>query len=145
MEIIEFLITAKKATYAGKGAETEPSRPNSHDLHYSDGDLQYIDTFLGGEKFIGEEALWRNNVPFWGMNYVGRVLLADNFSGDFLKEALSNVPKEKPYRGPENYQNGKYRYKCSVEGDFEWFKGYEEIFYEDEKIYELFFHGGNVV
>ena len=32
--IIDFLIRAKKATYAGKGAETESSRPESHDLIY---------------------------------------------------------------------------------------------------------------
>lgn len=33
-EIIAFLIRAKKSTYAGKGAETASSRPESHDLEY---------------------------------------------------------------------------------------------------------------
>ncbi len=31
-DMIGFLIKAKRATYAGKGAETVPSRPKSHDL-----------------------------------------------------------------------------------------------------------------
>ncbi len=40
--IIRFLIRAKQATYAGKGAETVPSRPGSHDLAYGEGDLNTI-------------------------------------------------------------------------------------------------------
>ena len=48
--IIEFLIRAKKATYAGKGAETASSRPESHDLVYREDDLMYLDTYLGGPK-----------------------------------------------------------------------------------------------
>lgn len=36
--IVSFLIKAKKATYAGKGAETTSTRPKSHDLVYSEGD-----------------------------------------------------------------------------------------------------------
>jgi hypothetical protein len=67
--IVEFLIKAKKATYAGKDNQTDSSRPNSHDLHYSEGNLKYIDTYLGGSKFAGEEALWNKNIPFWSMNY----------------------------------------------------------------------------
>lgn len=93
-EVIEFLIRAKRATYAGKGSESLPSRPNSHDLEYEEGKLKYIDTYLGGEKFAGEEALWENNKPFWSMNYIGRII-ADGFNGDFLKESLLNVPTER--------------------------------------------------
>ncbi len=40
--IIEFLIEAKKATYAGKGAESPISRPKSHDLEYKKDSLTYI-------------------------------------------------------------------------------------------------------
>ncbi|MBR6442317.1 MAG: hypothetical protein IKS46_01410, partial [Clostridia bacterium] len=65
---VEFLIRAKQATYAGKGAETAPSRVKSHDLVYREGDLMYYDTYLGGEKFAGEEALWISEVPCWSMN-----------------------------------------------------------------------------
>jgi transcriptional regulator with XRE-family HTH domain len=138
---IDFLCRAKKSTYAGKGAETISSRPNSHDLQYIEDDLKYIDTYLGGEKFIGEEAVWRDKSPFWSMNYIGRII-ADGFSGDFLKECLLLVSKEYPYRGPLVYQKGDYKYHCIVNGEFEWFNGYEEIFYNDIKVYECIFHGG---
>ena len=142
-QIIQFLIRAKKATYAGKGAQIKSSRPNSHDLQYSEEELMYLDTYLGGSKFLGEEALWKNNIPFWSMNYMGRVI-GDNFSGDFLKEALLNVPEEYPFRGPFEYKNGDYFYSCKINGDFNWFNGIEEIYFKDSKIYECIFHGGDV-
>ncbi len=142
-DLVSFLIRAKQKTYAGHGVEVTSSRPASHDLRYEEQNLLYIDTFLGGEKFTGEEALWKDDVPLWSMNYSGRVT-GENFSGDFLKEALFNVPAAAPYRGPAIYKNGDYSYHCKVDGSFEWFQGYEEIFYLDNKIYELYFHGGIV-
>jgi transcriptional regulator with XRE-family HTH domain len=140
-KVIGFLCRAKKATYAGRGAETTSSRPNSHDLQYIENNLKYIDTYLGGEKFAGEEALWCDDSPFWSMNYIGRII-NEGFSGDFLKECLLLVPKEYPYRGPLVYQDGEYKYHCIINGEFEWFNGYEEIFCNDIKVYECFFHGG---
>lgn len=77
------------------------------------------------------------------MNYIGRIL-AEGFSGDFLKECLSLVPKEYPYRGPLVHKNGDYSYHCVVTGDFEWYNGYEEIFCNEIKVYECMFHGGCV-
>jgi len=142
-DIVEFLIRAKKATYAGKGAETDSSRPGSHDLLYAEGALKYIDTYLGDAKFAGEEALWKDDVPFWAMNYVGRVT-GEGFSGDFLKEALLQVPEEHPFRGPPRYDNGDYSYTCSVEGDFHWFRGREEIYFGGVKVFECVFHGGDI-
>ncbi len=140
-KIIDFLIKAKKATYAGKGAETASSRVGSHDLSFQEDELLYYDTYLGGEKFAGEEALWISDVPYWSMNYLGRVT-GENFSGDFLKEALLNVPFEMPYRGPMVYSNGDYSYQCSVSGTFDWFQGREVISYRGTEIYECVFHGG---
>ena len=126
-KIVDFLIRAKRATYAGKGAETASSRIGSHDLVYREGDLMYYDTYLGGEKFAGEEAL--TDGPF---------------SGDFLKEALLHVPEDFPYRGPAHYENGDYTYTCSIEGEFDWFQGKESIAYQSRLIYECYFHGGMI-
>ena len=142
-QTVKFLIKAKKVTYAGKGAESESSRPESHDLRYSEGGLTYIDTYLGGERFAGEEALWRDGKPFWAMNYVGRVTGGD-FSGDFLKEALLRVPEEKPFRGPEHFEDGGYSYDCEVPGDMHWFFGRETISLNGTEIYECLFHGGDI-
>lgn len=142
--IIEFLLLAKKKTYAADDHKTASSRTGSHDFHYEDRKgYAYHDTYLGGELFAGEEAVWIHKDPVWSMNYAGRVI-GENFSGDFLKEALRAVPEELPYRGPEIYSKGDYHYHCKVTGGFIWFQGYEEIFYMDKKIYECYFHGGMV-
>lgn len=138
---IDFLCRAKKSTYAGNGLEVRASRTNSHDLEYVEGDFRYLDTYLGGERFSGEEAIWKKDIPLWSMNYIGRVL-DESFSGNFLKEVLSLVAKENPYRGPIMYEKGQYQYHCIINGEFEWFQGYEEIYFNSIKVYECFFHGG---
>ena len=143
-KLLEFLIEAKKNTYAGKKGSVSSSRLNSHDLKYEDGNLMYYDTYLGNDKFSGSEALWVDSKPFWSMNYVGRVI-GDNFSGDFLKEALLLVSKDYPYRGPLYYQNKDYEYIMEVKGDFNWFVGHEIIKYKDKEIYECNFHGGVLI
>lgn len=138
-----FLVRAKQRTYAGKGREIAPSRTASHDFAYQEGELSYYDTYLGGEAFAGEEAVWRQAVPVWGMNYAGRVT-GQLFSGDFLKEALLRVPPELPLRGPQIFTQGDYRYHCRAEGNLTWFHGREEIFYREALIYECLFHGGAI-
>ncbi len=108
---------------------------------YSNGSYTYHDTYVGGEQFAGEEAIWYEGKSQYAMNYAGRVL-DQKFSGDFLKEALRQADKKMPFRGPEYYQSGQYIYKCNVVGDFCWFQGYEEIYCDNEKVYECYFHGG---
>ena len=75
-ELIEFLIEAKKQTYANSNAPKEaPSRLGSHDYEYSNGKLTYHDTYFGGTKFMGEEVVYDDDsIPFWGMNYYGITL-----------------------------------------------------------------------
>ena len=142
-EMVPFLIRAKNVTYAGHGKETSSSRVKSHDLVYQEDSYLYYDTYLGGQNFSGEEAVWFCETPIWSMNYSGRVI-GENFSGDFLKEALQFVPYEMPYRGPAIYHKGDYYYHNKVDGEFAWFQGYEEIFYQNQKIYECYYHGGVV-
>ena len=88
--------------------------------------------------------MWILKNPYWCMNYAGRVM-GDNFSGDFLKDALLNVPEDKPFRGPEEYVDGDYSYHCDIDGDFEWFQGKEIICYKGKQVYECYFHGGLIV
>ena len=144
-KIAEFLCRAKRETYAsGNAKECIPCRPNSHDLKYCEGNLIYIDTYLGGEKFVGEEAIWNDNITLWSMNYAGRIV-EEGFEGWFLKEALRIVNEEYPYRGPLSYENGEFKYECSFAGNFEWFDGEEVIYKNDVKIYECKFHGGVII
>lgn len=141
-KIIDFLIEAKNNTYAGDGEKLSPSlRPNSKDLIYEKDKYKYIDTYLGGKRFIGEEALFENNEPIWGMNYYGEEF-SDNCPIEFLKEALKKVPKDMPYRGPRIYKEGINTYICEVNGTFEKFKGKEKIYNNNELVFECIFSGG---
>ena len=141
--LIGFLIRAKRNTYAAKSGTVESSRPMSHDLAYQEGDYAYYDTYLGGKCFSGEEAVWVKGMPVWAMNYTGRVI-GEGFSGDFLKEALLNVPVEYPFRGPLHFAQGPNAYHAVIQGDFDWYSGLEEIFFEGRKVMECMFHGGTV-
>ncbi len=141
--ILSFLLRAKKNTYAAHGAQAPSSRPNSHDLTYSEGDLVYIDSYLGGLAFAGEEAVWKCGIPLWSMNYCGRVI-DQGFSGDFLKRALLLVPEDAPFRGPASYQEQEMLYSCQAKGDSDWFQGYEQIRLGDRPVYECFYHGGRI-
>jgi transcriptional regulator with XRE-family HTH domain len=142
-ELISFRLEANVKTYAAFMNEVESSRPASHDFRYENGKYVYHDTYVGGEEFAGEEAIWKEGQAVYAMNYMGRVL-SDGFSGNFLKEALRAADKNMPYRGPELYQSGEYTYRCRVTGDFTWFQGYEEIYQGDIKVYECVFHGGSL-
>lgn len=142
----QFLVRAKVNTYAGDGTLSASSRPNSKDLKYKDGDLLYIDSYFGGADFIGEEVVFENEKPIWGMNYYGKVLCDDIPEGfsHFLKSALKAIPLEYPFRGPENFMDQRFTYKCSWQGSLSDFMGYEEIYRDDTIIYKLSFHGGYI-
>ncbi len=140
-EIIDFRLEAAAHTYAAFMNEVDSTRLDSHDYRYEKDGYVYHDTYVGGERFAGEEAIWKKGGAVYAMNYIGRVL-SDKFNGHFLKEALKKASHNMPYRGPEYYQSGEFLYKAKVSGDFTWFQGYEEIYWMDEKAYECCFHGG---
>ena len=140
-KLIKFRLEANVNTYAAFLNEVTSTRMNSHDFHYEQGEYVYHDTYVGGEQFAGQEAIWKAGTAVYAMNYVGRVL-DERFSGNFLKEALREADEKNPYRGPDYYQSGNYIYKSNVTGSIEWFQGYEEIWCEEIKVYECYFHGG---
>jgi hypothetical protein len=152
--LLEFLLRAKRCTYAASddpvqaaAAARPSSRPASHDLAYQEGDLLYLDSYLGGFSFGGQEAVWRAQQPQWAMNYYGSMTcesIPDGFSA-FLKQALRQVPAEAPYRGPEYFEQGPYTYICRWQGSPHRFHGQEEILLNGQSIYILFFHGGEIV
>ena len=145
-EIISFLVEAKKNTYANFSAgKVEPSRLASVDLAYESGDFKYLDTFVGGASFSGTEVVYHKNIPVWSMNYIGRLLSEDGKQAiDFLTNVLAQVNLEMPFRGPKFCQDGKFVYVNSANGEFNWFQGNERIYYENEHVYELVYHGGIV-
>lgn len=139
--IISFRLEASKNTYAASTNQTESTRLDSKDYRYEKGDYVYHDSFVGKSQFTGEEVIFYHKEAIYSMNYMGRVV-GQNFSGDFLKEALKKATHDSPFRGPALYQKGQYTYTSKVNGSIDWFLGFEEIHCDHEKVYECYFHGG---
>lgn len=139
-QLVDFLLHAKRATYAAHAPELPSQRTGCHEYLFEDGPWRYIDCYYGSASFAGLEAVWHNELPVWCMNYTGQVI-AEPFSGDFLKAALLRGTSATPYRGPELYRHGNWTYACRSTGDVNWFSGSECIYYQDDLVYELNFHG----
>lgn len=139
--LIQFLCEAKRQAYAKEANRVASSRMQASDFTYEKDQLQYMDTYLGTEQVMGEEVIWEDGKPIWGMNYTGRQV-DEAFDPSFLKEALSRVKEDLPYRGPRLLELGEFTYRCRVEGEFEWFVGCEKIMYKGVKVYEAMFQGG---
>lgn len=147
--IRDFLIEAKKSTYANGAAEKiESSRLGSKDYEYKKDNMLYHDTYFGGTNFIGEEVVYIDNKIYWAMNYYGVTLdenLGEEAMDNALRPALMQVGISEniiPVRGPREYKNGDFKYTFEVSGDLTNFSGIETIYKNDKKVYELKCNGG---
>jgi hypothetical protein len=149
----DFLIKAKKATYANANIEkVSSSRLGSKDYEFSEDGMTYHDTYFGGTQFIGEEVVYTDGSsdPIWGMNYYGVTLdtnLSEEAMDKALRPALMRVGEDNtlPVRGPKHYSQDGYEYSFRVEGDLDRFNGVEEIFKDGELIYQLRCTGGIII
>lgn len=142
----DFLVEAKRNTYASKAKKEESSRPNSKDYAYKKYNYYYLDSHVGDKEFIGEELVWDNEKVCWGMNYKGQVLVNETPSGfnKFLRTALKNVSEDSPFRGPKYFEDEDFTYECTWDGDLSSFNGIESISYNGSEIFKLYFHGGSL-
>lgn len=113
INIEDFLIEAKKQTYANENVEKVLSaRKNSKDYEYKRDNMVYHDTYFGGTNFIGEEVVYVDDKTYWAMNYYGVTLdetLGEEAMDNALRPALMNVGVDKdiiPVRGPKEMING---------------------------------------
>lgn len=141
-----FIVRAKQHTYAGDGPALLPSRLGSHDLQYAEGDWAYHDSYFGECDFIGQEIVYYQGQPVWGMNYYGVLLRPDQMSaaqaGQMIKRSLSRLYLEGRFLGAFTHQEGALRYVDQNEGDTRAFRGKEQISRDDQIVYELVYHGG---
>lgn len=150
-DLVNFLIEAKKQTYANAKVEKSAStRVGSHDYEYSSGIMTYHDTYFGGTRFMGEEVVYlEGDTSIWGMNYYGITLdesLSEEAMDRALRPALMQVGLDDiiPVRGPKEYVDGEYKYVFQVFGDIDCFEGEESIYKNGVKIYRLKCHGGTI-
>lgn len=151
---IDFLIKAKKSTYANSTIEkVASSRTGSSDYNYEEiiDNKKYIyhDTYFGGTRFMGEEVVYcDSDKPIWGMNYYGVTFddtLGEEAMDKALRPALIKVGEDRnviPARGPIKFENNGYVYTFKTTGTIENFDGVEQIYKDNNLIYELHCSGG---
>ena len=144
----DFILTAKAATYIGDGHSAPSCRPASHDLAYQAGDYQYLDSYFGGSDFIGEEIVYLQGSPVWGMNYYGVLREPEVISaaevGRMIKDSLSLMYREGRFLGGWLHTQGELTYHDTSQGDLTYFSGREWIEKDGQVLYELVYHGGMI-
>jgi hypothetical protein len=147
-QLHDFIVKAKAATYVGSGLPSPACRPKSHDLQFSAGDFAYLDSYFGGQDFIGEEVVYYQDEPVWAMNYYGRILEPELIeaaeAGMVIKQSLTEMYKEGRFLGGFEHQTELGTYFDTSEGDVAAFTGREWIERGGVKVYELVYHGGMI-
>lgn len=152
MDFIDFLIEAKKNTYANKNIlESTPTRQCSKDYTF-EGEVENKkavdhDTYFGGARFMGHEVVYVDGVSVWGMLYYGYGVGAEvdpKIYNDVLRPALMKLDKTDPLpvRGNRKFKAGDYTYTFSSRGTLENFSGVEKIRYKHRLVYGLKCCGG---
>ena len=145
-QLHDFILSAKAASYVGGGQPVEACRAKSHDLAFSQGLFRYLDSYFGGSDFIGEEVVYEEELPVWGMNYYGTILKPEKITaaeaGAMIRASLAPMYALGRFLGGWNHKLGDLVYHDSSNGDLTHFTGYEWIERDGEKVYELFYHGG---
>lgn len=155
-ELQNFIVKAKKNTYAG-GGEEKRLPDGSKLLVFQEGNFYYEDNYDGSYQAPGRELVkWQreDGQRIWQMSYSGGMLR--KFWGDkrlshitfeFLKNALRKIDPKSPFRGPDEYKNVNFIYEVWVEGDFQRFSGKEQIISKklERIIFSQDFIGGLVI
>jgi len=147
MNLREFLVLAKKDTYASGRLTDKISKDGAKKLIYENSSLRYADKYFGHNPFIGNEIVFENEKMIWGMNYYGFVESLDISPKevlDFLKEALKQIREEEPFRGPGYFKKNDFEYFCESKGNLDRFVGFERINYKEKTVYRGEFHGGQI-
>ena len=146
-ELCEFLVMAKKATYAaGNRADKIIEADKSTTMTFEAGDWKYHDNYFGGELYGGREVVFFKNEPVYIMVYYGLVAESINdFKAVYkaLQGALSLIPDDKPFRGPQHYEQAGLKYLNTFIGEVDNFFGEEIITNQDGKeVYRAKYLGG---
>ena len=148
-QLAEFLVQAKRATYAARGDEASvtPLLSGSRQLEYRLGNVLYRDIYVGSEFFVGQETVYENDKPVWAMSDAGG-MASTTVNADevypFLQKALRQVEAASPYRGPGLIRGDDFQYTSQTNGTLENFWGIERISRNRGVIYELRYHGGRI-
>jgi hypothetical protein len=148
-EFCKFLVLAKQNTFAIDAPKSKSKCILSKNYIFECGDFRYEDQYFGEYLDVGEEIVWYQQVPIWGMAYRGGVHQAFIYKHKpaftFLRKALSNPDINFPVRGPLLFHADNYSYKNFPEGNILSFSGREVIEQDGEEICFRNYLGGIII
>jgi len=138
----EFISEARLNTYAGNAVpEDNPRLLGSKQLEFQKGDYFYQDIYFDGLKgLIGQEIIYYNSRPVWGMCYTGNAI--DKSTAMFLKESLQKLSSKCRFGQTCEYIKRESRYEDRGQGDLNSFYGQERISIDSKKVHKLDYRGG---
>ncbi|MBA5764014.1 hypothetical protein H2O73_16740 [Vibrio sp. 404] len=145
-ELYQFIVEAKENSYVARAPRCLPSRLGSHDIQYQNGHFQYLDSYFGGQDFLGQEVVYFDGKPIWAMNYYGKILQPDCYdaekAGNTVLASLRKLYQLGHFLGDSVNETEWGTYHDNNQGDVYSFTGYEWIELLQQKVYELHYHGG---
>ena len=76
MDWVSFVAKARTKTWVGGMDKGNPGRQGSRgSLVYEEGNLRYEDEYFGEDRFQGQEIVYQDNKPVWGMVYYGGIIM----------------------------------------------------------------------
>lgn len=137
-----FLCEARRNTYAVDASPIDnPRLLASKQLEFQKGDYFYRDVFFSGDKrFIGQEIVYQDLKPVWGMSYIGSQI--GKLETVFLRESLFKLAEKCRLGLICDYEKREFKYRDRGQGSLEEFSGEEGIFSAGRKIYKLNYQGG---
>lgn len=145
----EFILEAKSHCYIGRGPKNRQScRLGSHDLSFQQANFSYLDSYFGGTDFMGQETVWRDEIPVWGMNYYGKILKDDlltaEMAGRIITTSLQALYQQGRFLGGFQQEVEGFHYSDHSEGSYQRFTGFETIRLNTTLLYQFDYHGGMI-
>lgn len=147
MDLVDFVSKARTKTWAGGMDKGRSNRTGSRgSLVYQEGNLRYEDEYFGEDRFQGQEIVYQDDKPVWGMVYYGGMVAENGIDSQdefgFLKRALLVKAQKARLTGIAVYSEGDRSYRCETKGDWSDFRGEEKIRSRDVIVHRVVFAGG---
>jgi hypothetical protein len=144
----QFLIDAKTRLAAADGARDRADQDHAWRSSYVRAPFRYEAQSFGESGTFGQETVWLNETPVWGLSHHGSVdrawrshhreILA------FLHTALMMPDARCPTRGPRLLRQGPFLYVNNTLGTLLRFVGKEGIYWRDHLVCFQDYLGGTV-
>lgn len=146
--LARYLVKARLQGYAsGDESRIQRLADGGSEVRSEEDGYVYRDRWYGEDRFTGEEVVWHKGRALWSMNFYGattpgRVVPAE--FPKFHKSALRRATVDSPFRGPAMYREGEFVYVDTHTGSIAEFNGVERVFFRDQEIFHLTYHGGTL-